>query len=177
MSQGEKKKTCFSGCLFTEQPYSPLPHTCRSIQKWKVHIYVGHKFEVKTIRECLNMREMLETSHLSALMGDGEPPPTAPTHELVNALHMWDPLMQFRVSPKAWVITRRQTAGPSPAQCAALAPHLYGGRLSQLSLTKDAITHALLFSFRLLYYWPQALVPGSLVRWWNFILDKHTVSL
>lgn len=27
--------------------------------------------------------------------GGGEPPPTAPTRELVNVLHMWDPLMQF----------------------------------------------------------------------------------
>lgn len=61
------------------------------------------------------MSEMLKTSHLSVLMGRGEPPPTASTYELVNVLHMWVLLMQFRVSPKAWVITCSQTAGPLPS--------------------------------------------------------------
>lgn len=66
-----------------------------------IYIYIKHKFGAQIIRECLNMREMLKTSHLSVLMGQAEPPPTASTHELVNVLHMWDLLMQFRVSPKA----------------------------------------------------------------------------
>lgn len=47
------------------------------------------------------MREMLETSNLSVLKAQAEPPPTASTHELVNVLHMWDLLMEFRVSPQA----------------------------------------------------------------------------
>lgn len=40
----------------------------------KFYIYVRPKFKVETIKECLNMREMLETCHLSALMGGGKPP-------------------------------------------------------------------------------------------------------
>lgn len=47
-------------------------------------------------------------------MGQAQPPPTASTHEPANVLHMWDLLMQFRVAPKAWVITCSLTAGPPP---------------------------------------------------------------
>lgn len=44
-------------------------------------------------------------------MAQAKPPPTVSTHELVNVLHMWDLLMEFRVSPQAWVITCSLTVG------------------------------------------------------------------
>lgn len=98
--EGEKKHISLDACL--QSSHIAHCHTpAGAYRSGKNYISVGHKFEAKMIKGRLNMREMLETSHLSAVMGSSEPPPTAPTRELVNALHMWDPLMQFRVSPKA----------------------------------------------------------------------------
>lgn len=139
----EKKKVSPVACL--QSSHVLRYHTPAEACRWNIYIYIGQKFKVKTIRECLNMREMLETSHLSALMA------ASSHHQQRRPVNLWmrstcgTPLMQFRVSPKAWVITCRQTAGPSSAQRAALAPHLYGGRLSQLSVTKDVITHSAVF--------------------------------
>ena len=86
--------------MFTEQSEARSSTPARAYRS-EHYIYIKHNLGRKIIRECLNMREMLKTFHSSVLPDWLEPPPTASTRELVNVLHMWDLLMQFRISPKA----------------------------------------------------------------------------
>lgn len=76
-------------------------------------------------------------------------------------LPMWDLLMEFRVSPNAWVITYLSGCGDLlPAQCAAARSSFIKAVTAFTTGSDTGRDNSHFFSlFR--YYQPQALVPAA----------------